>query len=168
MLASRLRSVLYRRRPGWARLALPAAALAWAAAWLLGYRPLPVSGMLHVLVSGRLLALFGGTLMPGRTPLITRLARRIDREYHAGMDGYTRGVTVAWTLFFAGQIAASMLSMLLASDARWSVTVDMLGLPLVAALFAGEYAVRRLRFRQQRHVSLRELVQAVRAGALRD
>jgi uncharacterized membrane protein len=151
---------------GWSRLVLPAAALAWVAGRLLGRGLLAVSGVSHALISGGLLVVFGATLLPGRTPLVTGLARRLDPNHHAGMEGYTRGVTAAWAVFFAVQLAVSGLLLVAAPAAWWSLWINVLDLPLAAAMFVAEYGVRRLRFRRQRHVTVPEIVRAVRSGAL--
>lgn len=119
------------------------------------------TGVAHGVTFAILLVLFGATLLPGRTALATRLAERIDPWYHPGMRAYTRGVTAAWCGFFAAQLATSALLLALAPAGWWSFFVGVLDWPLVVAMFLGEYLVRRLRFRNQRHVSL---VQMLRAG----
>lgn len=136
---------------GWGRL--PAAALAAA-------------GLSHLAVFGSLLLLFAATLLPGRTPLVTRFAERLDPGFHAGMAGYTRAVTYAWCLFFAGQLLASLLLLLFAPTAAWLLFVNGLDMALVALMFLGEHGVRRLRFPGHRHVPLPALVRAVRAGGI--
>lgn len=154
------------RQRRWLPALVLLAALVWGAGRLLGRGLATTAGLSHLAVFGGLLAAFGATLLPGQVPLATRFARRLDPAYHAGMDGYTRATTWAWCLFFAGQLAASGLLLLLAPTSVWSWFVNVLDLPLVGAMFAAEYAVRRLRFRAHPHVPLPTLVRAVRAGGL--
>ncbi|MDQ2779245.1 MAG: hypothetical protein M3Y32_06780, partial [Pseudomonadota bacterium] len=50
---------------------------------------------------------FGLTLRPGSTALITALGQRVHRHFTPAMRRYTRGLTLAWTLYFAAMIAIS-------------------------------------------------------------
>ena len=161
-----LPGLLGKERSRWAPL-LVVAALAWGVGRLLGHGLLAAAGLSHLAVFGGLLILFGATLLPGRTPLVTRLAGRLDPGFHPGMAGYTRAVTFAWCLFFAGQLLASLLLLLFAPAAVWSLFVNVLDVAFVALMFLGEYGVRRLRFRGHRHVPLPALVRAVRSGGMR-
>ena len=103
------------------------------------------SGLSHAMVHAGLVAFFASSLTPGRTPLVTRFARRLNPAFHAGMEGYTRGVTVAWSLFFAGQVAASAV-LLAAAPGAWQVFVTVLSVPLAVLMALAELAVRRRRF----------------------
>ena len=160
-----LPALLRKERSWWVPLLL-LAALAWGAGRLLGHGLLAFAGLSHLALFGGLLALFGATLLPGRTPLVTRLAERLDPGFHPGMAGYTRAVTWAWCLFFAGQLLTSLLLLLFAPAAAWSLFVNVLDVVFVALMFGAEYGVRRLRFRGHRHVPLPTLVRAVRAGGM--
>jgi uncharacterized membrane protein len=164
--ASVLPGLLGQGRRRWVSALVLLAALAWGAGRLLGHGLVATAWLSHFALFGGLLVLFGATLLPGRTPLATQFARRLDPGFHAGMIGYARAVTWAWCLFFAGQLLVSALLMLLAPAQVWSWFVNVLDLPLVALMFGAEYAVRRLRFREHRHVPLPALVRAVRAGGL--
>jgi len=163
-----LPGVLGRERRGWVAVLVLIAALAWGGGRLLGHGIAAAAGLSHLAVFGGLLTVFALTLLPGQTPLATRFARRLDPGFHGGMEGYTRVVTLAWCLFFAGQILASALLLLLAPMRVWSWFINVLDLPLVAFMFGAEYGVRRLRFREHRHVPLPTLVRAVRANRLVD
>ncbi|MBV9748521.1 MAG: hypothetical protein JO157_06895 [Acetobacteraceae bacterium] len=160
-------------RAGRSLLVCGAAASPFATLWattagpgLLGHGLLAVAGLSHLALFGGLLALFGATLLPGRTPLVTQLAERLDPGFHPSMAGYTRAVTWAWCLLFAGELLASLLLLLFAPAAAWSLFVNGLDVALVALMFLGEYGVRRLRFRGREHVPLATLVRAVRAGGI--
>lgn len=100
-----------------------------------------VSALTHWSIYAGLLAGFGLTLRPGREPLITAMARRMH-GLSPEMERYTRKVTIAWVLFFAAQLAMSVGLFCFAPLTTWSFFVNILDLPLVAAMFALEYAVR--------------------------
>jgi len=89
-----------------------------------------------------LLATFGLTLRPGHEPLITGMARRLHGDIAAELVTYTRNVTIAWTVFFAMQLALSIGLFCFAPLVVWSFFVNILDIPLVAAMFAAEYAIR--------------------------
>jgi uncharacterized membrane protein len=55
---------------------------------------------------------------------------------------YTRGVTLAWTIFFGAVATVSVALFFLAPRPLWSAFANLLTLPLVGAMFAAEYAVR--------------------------
>lgn len=90
-----------------------------------------------------LLMTFGRTLMAGRQALCTRFAEALYGPVSAPHEIYTRQVTLAWTLFFAGMAMVSALLFFLAPLALWSVFANFLTLPLVALMFIAEYAVRK-------------------------
>lgn len=86
---------------------------------------------------------FARTLVPGAVPLVTQLALLV----HGGtltplQRRYTGGVTWAWTLYFAASSAASVLLFAFAPVAVWSAFVNLLSMPLLGAMFVGEYLVR--------------------------
>lgn len=90
--------------------------------------------------------LFGLTLLPGRVPLITRFSR-FDRKQTASeaVDRHTRTLTIIWTCFFGGIVAATIV--LAVSDsflaASWLVSVvSPVG---AAALFLLEHLYRYFR-----------------------
>ena len=114
---------------------------------------LTTSGVSHAILYSSLLLLFGQTLQPGRRPLVTTLAIRMQDTMTPAMIAYTRSVTVAWCCFFGGQLVMSGLLLAWAPHAIWSLYVNVLDGLLVALMFVGEYGVRRLRFRNVAHVS---------------
>lgn len=109
-----------------------------------------------------LLWLFGRTLAPGREPLITRIGRTVHGGLAPHMEGYTRRVTIAWCVFFGGQVAISAALYALAPLEAWSLFVNVLNLPLLALMFAAEYLYRLARYRDDSHASI---AQALRAFA---
>jgi len=100
-----------------------------------------VSALTHWSIYAALLAGFALTLRPGHEPLITGLARRMH-GLTPELARYTRYVTIAWSVFFAVQLALSVTLFCLAPLPVWSFFVNILDIPLVAVMFAAEYAVR--------------------------
>lgn len=109
----------------------------------------------HVGTQVLLSFMFAHTLRPGRTPLITQFALRV----HGGVLSpeqfvYTRRATWAWSLFFALDAVVSLALFAWAPLPVWSLFANLLTLPLVAAMFIGEYLVRRLVLPHAPHVSI--------------
>lgn len=119
---------------------------------------LAASAISHAAIYVGLLALFGRTLLAGREPLITWIARRIRGSLTDEMLVYTRRITIAWCLFFAGQLAMSALLFALAPPTVWSFFINVLDLPLVAAMFLTEYAYRLRKFWNYSHGSIADVV----------
>jgi uncharacterized membrane protein len=96
----------------------------------------------HAGVYALLCVAFGRTLQAGRIPMVTGCARIVHGSLSPALIRYTRTVTCAWTLYFGGISGLSLLLFWLAPIAIWSAFANLLGLPLLALMFAGEYAVR--------------------------
>ena len=109
-----------------------------------------------------LLWVFGRTLKQGRQPLVTRLAAHVHGELPAEITRYTRQVTWAWCIFFATMATTSTLLFLLEPLPVWSVFNNLLNLPLVVAMYLGEYAWRLWRFPDFSHASIGTVVRAFR------
>jgi len=140
-------------------IALAAAATALAAPALLLYAP-------PVLINLALAIVFGSSLRARREALITTFARMEHAELPADLALYTRRLTLVWTALFAAMAAVALALALAGSLATWSTFTNVVSYLLVAALFAGELAYRRRRFRQYRHATLFELVRNVRNAGL--
>jgi len=97
-------------------------------------------------------ALFGRTLMPGREPLVCRIAR-LDRggELPDDLARYARGVTWAWTALLTAFTVVSIMLALFGTPQAWSWFNNVWAFVLMAALFAGEYGYRLIRFRHYPH-----------------
>jgi uncharacterized membrane protein len=106
--------------------------------------------------------LFGRTLVAGRVPLIARFAMLEQGTLTDELAAYTRMLTWVWTLLFAGAALASVLLALSGNRDAWSMFTNLVNYLLVAALFLGEFAYRRLRFRNYRHQSPLQLLRNVR------
>ena len=85
---------------------------------------------------------FGRTLRAGQTPMITGLARTVHGTLSPALVSYTRSATWAWSLYFGGITAASLLLFWLAPIAAWSAFANLLSPVLLVLMFAGEYAAR--------------------------
>jgi uncharacterized membrane protein len=101
---------------------------------------------------------FSRTLTAGNEPLITRIARieraRAGIPFPDELQAYTRDVTWLWSGFFAVN-ATVLLTLALAAPLKvWSFYANVLNLPLVVMLFAGEYIYRRRRFARHLDVPL--------------
>lgn len=153
-------------RRGWAWLALP---LLVAAAWWLyvaGHAGVP---LLLVPVAFILLIawVFGRTLRPGRTPLITRIVLALeggpDQSLAPELVAYTRALTAFWaallvTLALVNLVLAAIATPdgLLASlgiappvsitRTQWSWFANLFNYGIVGGAFIGEYAWRKRRF----------------------
>lgn len=125
------------------------------------------SALSHATLYGGLLATFAVSLRPGREALVTSLARRLQAPLPRGVAVYTRRVTQAWSLFFAGQLVTSAALLAFAPRPAWSLFVNVLDLPLVALMFVAEYACRlRLVAREHRVGPLTALRAFGRRGEL--
>lgn len=96
----------------------------------------------HAGMYALLCAAFGRTLQGGQTPMISRFARIVHGQLSPALVRYTRSVTVAWSCYFGGVAALSLLLFWLAPVQVWSVFANLLSTPLLVLMFAGEYAVR--------------------------
>jgi uncharacterized membrane protein len=119
-----------------------------------------LAGVPHAAIYAYLLWIFGRTLRRGTEPLITRLARQVRGGLSPAMERYTRRLTAAWCVFFAGQLAASALLFALAPFVAWSLFINVLNLPLVALMFAGDYLYRVLRCRGDPQSSIAAQIRA--------
>ena len=86
--------------------------------------------------------MFGRTLLPGQEPLVTRFARHAHVSLSPRVMRYTRGVTWAWTLFFAAMALASLVLFVVVPPRVWALFAEGLTPLLVLALFVAEYLVR--------------------------
>lgn len=121
------------------------------------------SGMTHAFLFLALLTLFAGSLRPGRTPVVTKIALASRGKLPPELVRYTRNVTVLWAGFAAAQLAGSVLLLIFAPPAIWSFFVNGLDMPSMLILFGAEYTYRRCRFRNLPRLSRSQLRQAVAA-----
>jgi uncharacterized membrane protein len=132
-----------------------AAALLWREAGTIG-RHLPLVYLLQgVSADGALMILFAASLRAGHEPLCSRVAAMVrGRPLAPAIARYTRRVTIAWALFFAAMIVASITLFVAAPVDVWSAFANLLAWPLVALMFVAEYIVRRRVLRDVPHTPL--------------
>jgi uncharacterized membrane protein len=116
----------------------------------------------HVGIHLLLASWFGGTLRPGRIPLISQLAARIHRGLEPAMAQYTRRVTQVWTGYFLGMAVVSVLVYALLSFEAWAFFDNVLTPVLMAGLFIGEHLARYRLHPEFERVSIAIAVQAFR------
>lgn len=114
-----------------------------------------------VLIPGMILAGFAPSLLPGRVPLITRIAESISGPLSPGQRRYTRGVTWVWTVTVLGILLVTLALLLFWSPQAWSLFANFISYLVLGALFAGEYAVRRLLFPDKTPLNFRDFLRSV-------
>lgn len=95
-----------------------------------------------------LAGVFGATLRQGYTPLIVRIAEFDEGVLAPQFTRYLRGLTQAWAIFFAAMAALSLVLILSAPFEWWSLFVNVLMWPLVGMMFAAEWILRRVVFKE--------------------
>ena len=131
----------------WTAATLAAAGVLAAGFWASRTSIGALSGVTHACVFLTLLVLFGGSLLPGRTPVVTRIARAARGPLSPELLQYTRIVTWTWAAFAGLQLLGSAVLLTFAPPAIWSLFVNGLDMPAMLILGGGEYAYRRYRFR---------------------
>ncbi|HXE37473.1 MAG TPA: hypothetical protein VN639_03290 [Azonexus sp.] len=97
----------------------------------------------HLGTNLALAALFGHTLFGSHEALVTQFARMAHGGVvSAAQERYSRQVTIAWSIFFLANGAVSSILFWLATPAAWSLFANVLGTPLVAAMFVLEHLCR--------------------------
>lgn len=103
------------------------------------------SAIPHAIAYISVLTVFAVSLTPGRKPIITIFAERSRGELTPPLARYTRRVTWAWCAFCLAQLATSLGLLLFAPIQLWSTFVNVLNVPLLVAMFCGEFAWRKWR-----------------------
>jgi len=116
----------------------------------------------HVAIHLLLAFVFGSTLQAGREPLVSALARRVHGALTRDMEIYSRKVTVAWTIYFAGMAALSLALYALAPFDAWATFANLVTPAAMLLMFVGEYL---LRYRLHPEFERATLGQAMRAYA---
>ena len=141
---------------------LAVATLALVLAWPMLVRNVGWMYFVQHVGTNALLAIgFGRTLAAGHEPMCTRIARTIHGTVSPALARYTRQVTVAWTMFFAGTVAMSCLLFALGSIEAWSTFANLMTMPLVGLMFLAEYLVR-LKLLPEDRSSILDAVRAYR------
>lgn len=117
----------------------------------------------HLGIHVALGVLFGKSLLGPGEALITRMARRIfAHELSARKVRYTRGVTLAWTVFFFLNALVSTLLFIWAPPAIWSIHANLLTGPLVGVMFLAEHIWRICVLPPHERPGIAAIVQAYR------
>ncbi len=85
---------------------------------------------------------FGITLLPGRTPMISRIADLVHGPLSEQVALYTRHVTTAWTFLFATMTALPLIIFIFAPHHLLFLLTNTISLTLVASMLFAEYIVR--------------------------
>lgn len=99
-----------------------------------------------LLVPAFLFVVFGSSLRPGQTALITRIACAARPSISAQIVRHTRHLTAAWTLLFAAMVLGSVVLLLIGRMDWWSLQTNLINYLACAALFVGDHVYRRFRF----------------------
>jgi uncharacterized membrane protein len=107
---------------------------------------------------------FARTLRGPGESLVTQMARLV----HGGVLTarqlvYTRSVTVAWSLFFLAMALVSVALFALAPTAVWSTFAYLLGGPLIALMFLGEFLWRRRALAGEDNATMADAIRAWKA-----
>ncbi len=89
-----------------------------------------------------LAAVFGVTLLPGHTPLISRIAGLVHGPLSGRVALYTRRVTLAWVFFFVTMTGLPLGIFLLAPENLLFLLTNLLTVTLLVFMFLAEYTVR--------------------------
>jgi uncharacterized membrane protein len=109
-----------------------------------------------------LAGVFGASLLPGRTPLCTRMAHALQGPLDAATQRYTRQVTLAWALLLLA-IGVTMLALYAFAPLQsWSLFANFGPLTLLPAMFLLELQVRRRRLPNAPRVGPLQIVRAWR------
>ncbi|UCV15109.1 COG4648 family protein [Quatrionicoccus australiensis] len=112
--------------------------------------------------------LFGRSLIGNGDALVTTFAKLAhDGVISEAKARYTRQVTIAWTIFFFGSAALSTVLILFAPTVVWSVFVNLLSMPLLALMFAGEHLIRNRVLPPEDRSSIADTIRGYRASAAR-
>lgn len=155
-----------RHRYAWLLSCAALAALAWRYAPALSDHAAWVCFLQHAGSNAVLAAYFGSTLLGNRTPLCSRFAAVVHGPLVPRLADYTRRVTLAWTIYFAGTAVLSALLFAYAPIVQWSVFANLLAVPLVMLMFAAEYVVRLRVLPDIRHAPILDGIRLYLRGAL--
>lgn len=111
---------------------------------------------------------FGRTLFAGRVPLCTQFALVVHGTLPTEARDYARGVTIAWTLFFAAMVATMLLLFLMAPLPVWSAFANFGAAALVAVMFIVEHWIRRKALPMLPATSLQATIRAFTSHRPRD
>lgn len=109
-----------------------------------------------VLFTLLLLFLFARTLLPGKQPLISRVAWLLHESPSPALLRYTRQVTVAWVVFFTLLLLEVVCLGLFASPEMWSLFTNFYNYLLIVVFLLSEFYLRRFFISAGERMSLTE------------
>jgi len=121
---------------------LCAVVLLWSAQDLLAHQFAYIELVQHAGTFACLTAVFGRTLASDRTPMVSVFARTTHGALPPPLAGYTRKVTIAWTLLFGLMTIASLTLFFSGRIASWSLLANLLTPIIIVLMFLIEYLVR--------------------------
>lgn len=92
-----------------------------------------------------LFLVFGGSLLPGRLPVITRLSRLERTRIEPVIERYTRRITGLWALFFAGILGGAAVAFATGNADLASWIINVVSPAGSLTLFVVEHLHRYLR-----------------------
>jgi uncharacterized membrane protein len=107
--------------------------------------------------------MFGFTLRPGATPLITAIAERVHTVFGPEMRAYTGRLTAIWTAYFITMVVLSLSLYEWAPWAWWSLFCNLLTPLSAVGLFVGEHLLRYLRHPDFERITIAGALRAYRA-----
>lgn len=109
-----------------------------------------------VLFTLLLLFLFARSLLPGRQPLISRIAWLLHERPSSQLLRYTHRVTVAWVVFLALILLEVVLLGMFASRELWSLFSNFYNYLLITLFLLTEFYLRRFFISPVERMSMRE------------
>ena len=116
-----------------------------SAAFALVVTPLTAEQLLYLPPPAIILffwVMFARTLLPGETPLISRIAAMMHGALTPRLERYTRRVTWAWLLFFSALLVEIVLLSMYAGKEQWSLFTNFVNYLLLGTFFLAEFALR--------------------------
>lgn len=108
------------------------------------------------------------SLLPGRVPLICRIAIAVRGGLSERMMGYSRQLTKAWVAFFLLISAEALALAIWAPLEVWSLFTNVLNYVFITAFFLLEYVYRKLIFKEVDIISFSQYIRALpRVGMAR-
>ena len=114
-----------------------------------------------VLINVGLAVIFGLSLLPNKTPIITKYAILLRDEVEQRVVIYTRQVTQLWTIFFVLLAIESLLLAIFAPLETWSLFANLLNYVFTALVFIGEYYFRINHLNDLEHMSFPRFIHSL-------
>lgn len=111
---------------------------------------------------------FIASLLPGRVPLVTRIAIAVRGRLPERMVRYSRRLTQAWVVFFLLISAEALALAIWAPLEVWSLFTNVLNYVFIAAFFVLEYVYRKVIVKEEDILSFSQYLRSLpRVGMAR-